>query len=116
MVNLSIHFEYDETYEVVIGDLLGLQVSHIDSLVIQTSTCTFHLDRTFRVPSIRKNLISAHHFTSQNKFFIKFHPFISFRRIRSWDATMFNGVRENGVYRLPNSLVDSKKMVANMYE
>ena len=46
LANLSIHFEYDGTDEVVIGDGSGLHVLHVGSLVHKSPTCTFHLNDT----------------------------------------------------------------------
>ena len=69
LANLSIYCEYDGIDEVVIGDGLGLHVSHVGSLVFKSPTHTFHLNNTLCVPNIRKNLISIHHFTSQNNVF-----------------------------------------------
>ena len=41
LANLSIHSEYDDIDEVVIGDGSGLHVSHVGSLVLKSPTRTF---------------------------------------------------------------------------
>ena len=51
--NLSINSEYDDTDEVVIGDGLGLLVSHIGSLSFASSNPVFHLCDTLCVPTIK---------------------------------------------------------------
>ena len=77
LASLSVHSEYDGTDEVVIGDGSGLRVSHIGSLELHSPTRTFHLNDTLCVPSICKNLISVHHFTTQNNVFVELHPSFS---------------------------------------
>lgn len=117
LANLSVHTEYDGTDEVVIGDGSGLRVSHSGSLVFRSPTRTFKLNDTLCVPSIRKNLISVHHFTTQNRVFIEFHPSYFLVKDQITGAILLKGACENGVYTLPNSLVDSSStIVANVHE
>ena len=117
LANLFIHFEYDDTDEGVIGDGSGLHVSHVGSLVLKSPTHTFHLNDTLCVPNIRKNLISVHHFTSQNNVFVEFHPLFFLVKDKIMGAVLLKGACENDVYTLPDLLVqDSPKMVANVHE
>ena len=115
--NFSIHSKYDGTDEVVIGDGSGLHVSHIGSLDLKSPTRTFHLNDTLCVPNIRKNLISIHHFTSQNNVFVEFHPLFFLVKDKITGAVLLKGACENGIYTLPDLLVQaSPKMVANVHE
>ncbi|KAJ0027681.1 hypothetical protein Pint_36319 [Pistacia integerrima] len=117
LANLLVHSEYDGTDEVVIGDGSGLRVSHIGSLVFHSPSRTFQLNDTLCVPSIRKNLISVHHFTTQNRVFIEFHPSYFLVKDQITGAILLKGACENGVYMLPDSLVGSSpQMVANVHE
>ena len=117
LANLSIHSKYDGTDEVVIGDGSGLHVLHVGSLVHKSPTCTFHLNDTLCVPNILKNLISVHHFTSQNNVFVEFHPLFFLVKDKIMGAVLLKGACENGVYTLPDSLVQaSSKMVVNVHE
>ena len=117
LANLSIHFEYNDTDEVVIGDGSGLHVSHVGSLVLKSPTHTFHLNDTICVPNIRKNLIFVHHFTSQNNVFVEFHSLFFLVKDKITGAVLLKGACENGVYTLSNLLVQaSPKMVANVHE
>jgi len=117
LTNLLVHSEYDGTDEVVIGDGSGLRVSHIGSLVFHSLTRAFQLKDTLCVPSIRKNLISVHHFTTQNNVFLEFHPFYFLVKDQITGAILFKGACENGVYPLPDSLVgSSSKIMANVHE
>ena len=61
--NLSIHSEYDGTDEVILGDGLGLAVSHIGFLALHSPHQTFTLHDTLCVPNFCRNLISVYHFT-----------------------------------------------------
>jgi len=105
LINLSVHSEYNGTDEVVIGDGSGLRVSHIGSLVFHSPTRDFQLNDTLCVPSIRKNLVSVHHFTTQNNIFIEFHPFYFLVKDQITGAILLKGACENGVF--PDSLVGS---------
>lgn len=55
--NLSIHFEYDGTDEVVIIYKSGLPISHVDSLSFQSPNRVFHLRDTLCVPTIQKKIL-----------------------------------------------------------
>lgn len=55
--NLSIHFEYDGTDEMVIGDELGLSVSRVGSLSFVSPNRVFHLCDTLCVLTIKKNYL-----------------------------------------------------------
>ena len=117
LANLTVHSEYDGTDEVVIGDGSGLAVSHIGSLTLNSPTRTFILRDTLCVPNICKNLISVHHFTSQNNVFLEFHPSHFLVKDPITGATLLRGACESGVYHFPNSLVgSSSKIVANVHE
>ena len=115
--NLSIHSKYDGTDEVVLGDGSGLAVSHIGSLTLKSPKKTFILKDTLCVPNLFKNLISVHHFTSQNNVFIEFHPSYFLVKDKISRVTLVKGACENGVYIFPETLVASSfPMVANEHE
>ena len=115
--NLFIHYEYDGTYEVVIGDGLGLQVSHIGSLSFTSPNRIFHLRDTLCVPTIKKNLIYVHHFTKTKNIYLKFHPSYFFMKDRIMGATLLKGAYEDGVYPLPETIaIASKPAIAYVHE
>ena len=94
-----------------------MHVSYVGSLVLKSPTRTFHLNDTLCVPNICKNLISVHHFTSQNNVFVEFHPLFFLVKDKITGAVLFKGACENGVYTLPDLLVQaSPKLVANVCE
>ncbi|KAJ0020732.1 hypothetical protein Pint_31511 [Pistacia integerrima] len=115
--NLSIHSEYDGTDEVVIGDGSGLPVSHIGSLSFASPSCIFHLRDTLCVPTIKKHLISVHHFTKQNNVYFEFHPSHFFVNDRITGATLLKGECEDGVYPLPETMATvSKPAITYVHE
>jgi hypothetical protein len=117
LANLSIHSEYDDTDEVVLGDGSGLAVSHIGSLALHSPTQTFFLRDTLCVPNLCKNLIFVHHLTKQNNVFVEFHPSYFFCEGQDHGAILLRGACENGVYTFLKSLVaPPSKMVANVHE
>ncbi|KAJ0086501.1 hypothetical protein Patl1_07025 [Pistacia atlantica] len=117
LANLSIHSEYDGTDKVILGDSSGLTISHIGSLEIYSSKCTFILSDTLCVPKLSKNLISVHHLTKQNNVFVEFHPFHFFVKDKITGAILLQGACENDVYTFPESMMSSpSKMVANAHE
>ena len=116
--NLSINSEYDGTDEVVIGDGLGLPVSHIGSLSLASSNGVFHLRDTLCVPTIqKKNHISVHYFTQHNNIYLEFHPTYFLVKDRIMGAILLKGKCEDGVYPLPEHLPpNSKNVVAYVHE
>ena len=113
--NLSIHSEYDGTAEVILGDGLGLAVSHTGSLNLQCTHRNFTLHDTLYVPNLRKNLISVHHFTKQNHVFVELHPFHFFMKDATTTTILLKGACNNGIYIFPDSMVTPQK-VANVHE
>lgn len=70
LVNLSIHYEYDNTDEVIFGDGTSLVVSHISSFALSTLNKNFHLLDAIYLINLHKNLIFVHHFTKKNHIFL----------------------------------------------
>ena len=115
--NLSINSEYDGTDEVVIGDGLGLPVSHIGSLSFASSNRVFHLHDTLCVPTIQKNLISVHHFTKHNNVYLEFYPTYFLVKDRITGVILLKGECEDGVYPFSEHLPpNSKNVIAYVHE
>jgi hypothetical protein len=108
--NLSIHFEYHGTDEVILDDGSGLPVSLIGSLVLRSAHQTFTLHDTLCVPNLCKNLISVHHLTKQNNVFVEFHPFYFLVNDEITGMILLKGACNNGIYTFPTSMTASKKI------
>jgi hypothetical protein len=61
LANLSVHLEYDDTDEVVIGDGSSLCVLNIGSLAFHSPTRTFHLNDILCVLSIQQLIVLPPH-------------------------------------------------------
>jgi hypothetical protein len=101
LTNLSIHSEYDGTYEIVIGDGSGLKVTYVGSMSLSSLSKSFLLHNTLRVPNIHNNLVSVHNFTRSNNVYIEFHPFYFLVKDRNTGTTILRGDCQDGVYPLP---------------
>lgn len=66
--NLSLHAPYDGTDELLVGDGMGLQISHIGSLKLSNLI----LNHVLVVPAITKNIISVSQLCKDNPVSILF--------------------------------------------
>jgi len=100
--NLHLHFEYDGTDEVLIGDGSGLKITHSGSLTLPFPKRNFQVQDTLCVPTSNQNLISVHHFTKHNNVFLEFHPSCFFIKDQWTREILLQGPCQNGVYPLPH--------------
>lgn len=101
--NMSMHSEYEGPDEVVIGDGTGLNVTHVGSTHLSTPSKTFALTDLLCVPSIHRNLISVHKFTSSNNCSVEFNPFFFSVKDLSTGVHLLQGKCEDGIYYMPQS-------------
>uniref|UniRef100_A0A2N9I9W7 Integrase catalytic domain-containing protein n=1 Tax=Fagus sylvatica TaxID=28930 RepID=A0A2N9I9W7_FAGSY len=101
--NMSMHSEYEGPDEVVIGDGTGLNVTHVGSTHLSTPSKTFALTDLLCVPSINRNLISVHKFTSSNNCSVEFNPFFFSVKDLSTGVHLLQGKCEDGIYYMPQS-------------
>ena len=72
---------------------------------------------TLCVLNLKKNLISVHHFTSQNNVYVEFHPSYFLVKEPITGAILLRGSCENDIYIFPESLVRNfSQKVANVHE
>ena len=57
LANLSIYSEYDGQYEVVLGNGTSLQIAHIGSTSLPSTSCSIFLKETFHVPLVKKKIL-----------------------------------------------------------
>jgi hypothetical protein len=74
LANLTTHSKYDGSNKVILGDGLGLKISHIGSLSLKFPKKIFCLPNTLCVPYLCKNLISVYHLTKHNDVLVELHP------------------------------------------
>jgi hypothetical protein len=76
------HGTYGGHDQIHVANESVMNIAHIDTSIIPTSTRTLTLNNVLHVPSAQKNLLSVHHFTLYNDTFIEFHPYFFFLRIQ----------------------------------
>ena len=82
----------------MIGDGIGLLISHTGSASLPSSTTTFTLNDVLYVPSMKKNLISISQFCISNNVSIEFLPFCFHVKDLRTGATLLTGNTKDGVY------------------
>jgi hypothetical protein len=87
----------------------GMDITHIGTSIIPTTTRPFNLTNVLHVPSANKNLISIHYFTLDNDTFIEFHPFLFLIK----DQKMKHRQCKGDLYPLPPSTSKFHKLVFN---
>lgn len=109
--------EYDGNDAVVTSYASGLPPSHVGSISLKFSSHIFHLRGTLYIARIKKSLVSVHHVTKHNKFFLEFHPSYFFVKDRTTGTTLLSGECEHNVYPLPDSVAHIfPTKVAYVYE
>lgn len=103
LANLSLHYPYDGTEEIVIGDGSGLPITHTDNTRLSTSTKTFSLSNLCSFHAMHKNRISISKFCQDNHANIEFSPSFFYVKDRQTGATLLKGPTKDGVYEWPKS-------------
>ena len=101
--NLSLHTPNNGFDNIMIGNGLGLPITHTDSTSLTTSTNTFHLNNVLCVPHMKKNLISISQFYNLNNVSIEFLPSTFLVKDLCMRIILLKGKTKNGVYEWPVS-------------
>jgi hypothetical protein len=112
--NLNLNAEeYTGTYQIRVGNVQGLQISHSGRGLLPTPSRNFNLFFLFHVPQIQKNLISVNQFTRDNHVFIEFHPnfFFCVKDIPTRQL-LLQGPSKFGLYPWPSSNASFSKSLA----
>jgi hypothetical protein len=100
---LTVHNKYQGGEQVHTTNDAGMEIKHLGKYVISTPCRHLLLNNVLHVPTIAKNLISVHHFTSDNNVFMEFHPWFFLIKDRDTKNTLLKGKCRNGLYPLPPS-------------
>jgi hypothetical protein len=92
----------------------GMEISHVGSSIIPTSTRNLVLKNVLHVPTATKNLISVHKFTLDNDMFIEFHPFYFFIKDHKTRKVLLHGPCRGGFYPLPSSAFKLWNLIFNV--
>ncbi|KAB2633275.1 hypothetical protein D8674_029522 [Pyrus ussuriensis x Pyrus communis] len=103
--SLQNSYPYNGNQHVFMGNGDSLNVTHTGTLPFSLGSSTFTLRDVFRIPAIRKNLLSVAHFTKDNRVFFLFAP--DFYQIYDLltGALLFQGPCEDGLYPLQLSSI-----------
>lgn len=94
--DLCFHAPYDGTIKLLIGDGMGLKISHIGSL----SLSTLALRNVLVVPSITKHIISISQLRKDNPVSINFSSTLFSITDHQHKSTFFQGLVNQGVYEV----------------
>jgi hypothetical protein len=56
---------------------VGMDITHVNKVVLPAPTQSLHLNNVLRVPNSHKQLVSIHQFNLDNNTFIELHPLFS---------------------------------------
>ena len=102
--NLNLHAEeYQGPDQIRIGDGTGLDIKHIGSSKLLTSSTYFPLKNVLHVPDIQKNLVSVSQFTHDHDVFIEFHANYFCVKDETTGRLLLRGRCEHGLYPFPAS-------------
>ena len=90
--------------QIRVGDGIGLDIKHIGSSKLLTSSTSFPLKHVLHVPDIPKNLVSVSQFTRDHDVFIEFHANYFCVKDETTGRLLLRGRCEHGLYPFPTSL------------
>ncbi|CAL2259750.1 unnamed protein product [Prunus armeniaca] len=98
---------YGGPHNVYMGNGDSMPVSHTGNLPLSLGSSNFTLQNVFRIPSIRKNLLSVARFTKENLVFFVFAPDFYQIYCLHTGRLLFQGPCEDGLYPLTLSSVST---------
>ncbi|KAH9677218.1 retrovirus-related pol polyprotein from transposon RE2 [Citrus sinensis] len=111
MSNMNMAEPFTGTFKLVIGNGVGLFITHTGSAVLRMKSSINHVDLKLNnillVPKITKNLISVSKLTRDNNVVVEFTNDFCFVKDKVRNLIMLQGKAEKGLYRL--LLVSSNK-------
>ncbi|KAF8378519.1 hypothetical protein HHK36_029862 [Tetracentron sinense] len=96
--NMSQKSEYGGSDQVMLGNGDFLPIKHTGTIILPTTSSSFHLSNVLHVPLMRKNLLSVARFTKDNSVSFTFFPRgFSINDLRS-GSPLFQGRCEDGLF------------------
>lgn len=99
--NLALHSPYNGSEEVMVGNGIGLQITHTGSLSLPHSTHALSLQNVLTVPSIARNLISVKRLCTNNLVSVEFFPNSFHVKDLNSGAQLIQGKTSRGGYEWP---------------
>ena len=104
MNNMQISESFAGTSKLIIGNGIGLNITHIGKAILRMHNCTdstvIKLNNILLVPQITKNLISISQLTKDNNIIVEFTDKLFFMKDRVKNLIILQGKAEKGLYRL----------------
>jgi hypothetical protein len=88
---LMMHDPYIGHDQVHAANRIAMDITHIGTSIIPTTTLPLTLNNVLHVPSAHKNLIYVHRFTIDNDTFIEFHPYFFLIKDRKMKKVLLHG-------------------------
>ena len=103
LANLSLHSPYDGSEEIIIGNGVGVPITHTGTLSLPTPSSSLTLSNVLCAPSMTRNLISISQLCRDNNILIEFSSDSFLMKDRQTGQHLFRGPPNHGIYELPPS-------------
>ena len=107
--NLHVHDKYHGNDQVHTASGAGMHINRIGHTTISTHDRNLHLNNVLHVPDASKNLVSAHHLTSDNHAFREIHPKFFCIKDQVTRRILLDGPCRGGLYPLSGHTSSSKQ-------
>ena len=91
-----------------------MEISHIGHTTVRTPTRDLHLKNILHVPDAAKNLISAHHLSTDNHTFLEVHPTFFLVKEQGTRKVLLRGRGRRGLYPVKHTGGNVQKHVLNV--
>jgi hypothetical protein len=108
---LTMHDPYTGHNQVHAANGSDMDITHIGTSIIPTTTHPLTLNNVLHVPSAHKNLIFIHRLTLDNDMFIEFHRYFFLITDRQTKKVLLHWQCKSGLYPLPPSISKFRKLV-----
>jgi len=100
---LTIQEKYTGNDKIRTANGAGMNINHIGNAIVRTPHRDLHLNNVLHVPQAKKNLVSVHRLTKDNKAFLEFHPNFFLIKDQVTRKTLLEGrCREMAFILFPN--------------
>jgi hypothetical protein len=101
---LSLQEMYHSGEQIQATNGVGMSISHVGETTFHTQDRDLKFKHILHVPQVKKNLVSVHHFTSDNNIFLEYHPYFFLIKDRATRKLLLKERCHKGLYPLPTSI------------
>jgi len=94
--------KYSGSEQIHTANGVGMGIKHIGHSVFSSSARDLHLNNILHVPEAKKNLISVHRFTTDNRTFLEFYPNYFLVKDQETKQILLQGKCKGGLYPFPS--------------